>query len=144
MRKLITTIVLLFVLSAPLVFAAAGDITVTKTKTLWGYTVYTADWVTTTLGSAETTLALSGKLLHVETIPGASGDKTTLCPTTPYTLYMKDPYGLDVAAAAISDRSVTVAQKVTPTYETHINNTITLTVVSGGSGKKGRFIILMQ
>ena len=124
----------------------------------------TVDWVSATGGTvslgiaaalAAANLAASGKnpasiqpskirgdLRMIETIPGASGDKTTLLPTS-YGLSLLDAYGLNVAAqvGTLTGRSASIAEAVLATKEVPVDSELTFTIASAGDGKAGRAIL---
>ena len=87
--------------------------------------------------------AIVGKIKSIETIPGASGDKTTSLPTPLYDLVLTDSYGLDVSATNLGNRSGTVAEKIVPVSDIPVNSELTLTGANCGSGSKFRIIITL-
>lgn len=87
---------------------------------------------------------IAGKLASIETIPGLSGDKTTLCPTDNYDITITDQYGYDIAVAELADRSTSVAQQIVPSVPIPVDTTeLTLNITHAGDSKKGRVIIRM-
>lgn len=84
---------------------------------------------------------IHGSLKMIETIPGLSGDKTTLCPTNLYDVTITDSYGLDVATGSLADRSASLAQAIYPAADIPIDDHLTLNITAAGDSKKGRIIL---
>jgi hypothetical protein len=85
-----------------------------------------------------------GALYAVETIAGASGDLTTNVATT-MSITIKDPYGLDIAAGNLVNRSTTAAEIVYSDPPILLNSDLQLNVASTQAvGAKGRIIMWIQ
>jgi hypothetical protein len=82
-----------------------------------------------------------GKLVKVETIPGANGDLTTTLPTAGYDITLLDSYSQDVAGGNLADRSGTLAEAWVPTDPIAVDDDITLTLANTGASKTGRIIL---
>lgn len=84
---------------------------------------------------------LQGFVRSIESIPGASGDKSTNVPTTLYDITLLDSFGHDMSAGVLADRSASVAEKEIPVDPLYIDDEITLTIAAAGNSKQGRLII---
>jgi len=132
--------------------ADVGTITATKERFRIGASpnygrLYIVDWTASTNGEFSGSLAtkvgdtsLCGYLLAVETIPGASGDRTTDLPTS-YTMYLYDAYNYDVVGGSLVTRSASAAEKVVPSAPVFICEEITVSATGASNSKKGRFNI---
>ena len=58
---------------------------------------------------------ITGYIRCIETIPGASGDRTTACPTDDYDIVLQDPYDYDLTGGSLADRDEASAERVIPT-----------------------------
>lgn len=87
---------------------------------------------------------LKGYIVGIETVPGKDGNLTDNLPTALYDITLDDPYGYDVAAAALADRSGTVAEKVVPTTPIPIDSEITVKIAAAGNSTKGRIILQIK
>jgi len=82
-----------------------------------------------------------GRLVSIETIPGALGVPATDPPTAAYDITLLDAYGYDVAGGLLADRSATAAEKIVPTGDLIIDSELTLTIAAAGDANKGRIIM---
>jgi hypothetical protein len=85
-----------------------------------------------------------GFIQKIETIPGLHGDLTTTLPDASYDITITDPYGLDVTAAALADRSGTVAEAKFPAIPIAVDSELTLNVTNANNSKTGRIIIFFS
>ena len=85
-----------------------------------------------------------GRITMIETIPGASGDKTTTCPDDNYDITLPDAYGYDVADGTLANRSSSVAQTIVYEEPLTIDSELTLTITAAGNSKTGRLILYVD
>lgn len=111
--------------------------------------LYVVDWTASTNGAFSGTLAakagdasICGYIRHIETIPGANGDRTTSLPTS-YTAYLYDAYNYDVAAGGLATRSASAAEKIVPSSPLFICEEITVSATGASNSKRGRMSILV-
>lgn len=86
---------------------------------------------------------ISGKIISLETSPGASGDIATLCPADQYDIALTDAYGCDILPndASIINRSSSAAETIIFGTPIPVNSELTMTVTNTGTPTKGRLII---
>jgi hypothetical protein len=83
---------------------------------------------------------IRGKIVKVETAPGASGDLTTDLPDS-YALTLLDSYSLDVLGGSGAARSASAAEPLVPSLPVAVDSDLTVTITGAGSANKGRIII---
>jgi len=84
---------------------------------------------------------IRGFIRSIETIPGASGDLATAVPTLNYDITITDPYGYDVIAGEVANRSNAVAEKKVPTSPIYVNSELVLNIENAGDTKQGRILL---
>ena len=85
---------------------------------------------------------LSGKLMSVETIPGASGVPATNPPAAGYSVALNDKYGKDIMNGTLTNLSATAAEKQpAPATTLFIDSEITLVVAGAGGLSQGRVVV---
>ena len=82
-----------------------------------------------------------GKMVKVETAPGASGDLATTLPTAAYDITLLDSYSQDIAAGYVTERSGLVAEEWVPVQPIAVDDEITFTIAAAGASTKGRTIL---
>lgn len=157
MRKFWLIALVIFLLPALAIAETGQSVTVSRQKHK-DYRVYVIDWTSGTGGATNTVSqdlstatggeTVMGWLESIETIPGASGDKSTYLPTS-YSMTLLDPYGLDITGGVVTSRSASVAQKFVFTsssvsggaYRQFVAGALTLTISNASISKKGRVIL---
>ena len=111
----------------------------------------TLDWTSHTDGSVALSICdalgyssgeLIGKLIHVETSPGALGVAATNPPDS-YALTLVDSYSLDILDGAGAGRSATVAERIDFVQPLQLHDDLTLTISGAGSANQGRVILTL-
>jgi hypothetical protein len=90
--------------------------------------------------SAPAPAKIRGKIVKVETVPGASGDLATDLPDS-YALTLLDAHSLDVLGGSGAGRSATVAEGIAPSLPVAIDSDLTVTISGAASANKGRIIV---
>jgi hypothetical protein len=87
-------------------------------------------------------IKVSGKLMSVETIPGASGVPATNPPNAGYNVAIQDKYGYDIMAGTLVNRSGAIAEKQpAPSTMLFIDSELTLVVSGAGANTQGRVVV---
>ena len=141
----------------------AGSVTVTMSNPFaqGGNNRIVVDWTATAGGAVSVALAsdfstdqlstfgyaapqpskFRGRLVKVETAPGASGDLATTLPTAAYDITLLGAHGEDIAGGYLADRSGTVAEQWVPIQPVAVDGEITFTVANAGAATTGRVIL---
>ena len=150
---LILGLVVLFVLTlVGLSWPGPGTATAVKKKVGWNRgNLYVIDWTSGTDAAVNTEISalvgdssVSGYLRYVETVPGASGDRTTALPDASYDIVLNDAYSYDVTGGSLANRSGTAAERIIPTSPTFLDGPLTLVISHASNEKKGRMILLLE
>lgn len=154
MKKKLLSLLLaaLFLVASTAALAGPGTATVTKKKVGWNKgTLYVIDWTSGTDAGVSTELAalagdssISGYLRYIQTIPGASGDKTTTVPDADYDIVLNDAYGYDIAAGNLANRSASAAERIIPSSPMFVDGTLTLVITNASNSKTGRLVLLVE
>ena len=97
-----------------------------------------------TSGDGGINSTLIGRIMAVNAIPGASGDKATnlhaICNMT-----LADPYGYDLASSGLLNLSSSAAYRINADPSMIVNNEVTLNIASTRvSGAQGRVFLWLE
>lgn len=101
------------------------------------------DWTSDSSGHViSDNIEAAGYLTEIETIPGASGDKSTNTPTNNYDILITDTYGYDIAAGKMgANRSSSIAQRQLAANPAWVDDYIIVSIDNAGGTKQGRLIL---